>query len=110
MPLSIGPTIRNEVLRALPQSDLDHLRPHLQPVLLAQKQVLHDAGAVVEHIYFIEQGLASVLTTMSDGAAIEVRMVGKEGLVGLSYLLGAEISPQRMIVQIPGSGLRIGAA
>ena len=110
MPLSIGPTIENRVLSALPTADLDRLRPHLQPVALQQRQILHAAGAAIEHVYFIEQGLASVLTVMADGGAVEVRMVGREGVSDVSHALGAEISSQQVIVQVPGRALRISAA
>jgi CRP-like cAMP-binding protein len=110
MPLSIGPTIKNRVLRALPEADLDRIRPFVQPVALRQRQILHEAGAAIKDVYFIEDGLVSVLTTMADGAAIEVRMVGREGVAGFPYLLGTEILPQQVIVQVRGSALRISAA
>jgi CRP-like cAMP-binding protein len=110
MPLSVSPTIENRVLSALPKAELDRLRPHLQPVALRQKQILHAAGAAIEQVYFVEQGLASVLTVMADGGAVEVRMVGREGVSDVSYALGAELSSQQVIVQVPGSALRISAA
>ncbi len=110
MTLSTGIQIKNRILSSLPQADLERLRSLLQPVRLRQKQVLPEAGAAIEELYFIENGLASVLTTMPDGAAIEVRMVGREGMTGFSYLLGAEVLPQQIIVQVPGDAFRIGAA
>jgi CRP-like cAMP-binding protein len=109
MPPSTGLIPNNQILKALPQAELDRFRAHLQPVSLPQKQVLHEAGAAIEHVYFIEQGLASVLTTMADGAAIEVRMIGREGLCGFPYLLGTEVLLQQIIVQVPGTALRISA-
>ena len=63
-----------------------------------------------KHVYFIEQGVASVLTTMANGAAIEVGMIGMEGLVGVSALFGAEVSSQNVICQIPGTALRMNTA
>jgi CRP-like cAMP-binding protein len=108
MPLSRA-TIENRVLSALPPPELERLSSQLQPVELSQKQILQDAGAPIEHVYFIEQGLASVLTMMADGGAVEVRMVGREGIVGLPYLLGVEVGHEQVIVQAPGAALRIGA-
>jgi CRP-like cAMP-binding protein len=110
MPPSTGPTIRNRILSALPRADLEQLGPHLQPVSLPLRQILQEAGAAIEHVYFIEQGLASVLTMMADGEAIEVRMVGRESIIGLAYLLGAEVLPQQVIVQVSGSAWRMSAA
>jgi CRP-like cAMP-binding protein len=51
-----------------------------------------------------------VLTTMADGSTIEVGMVGMEGMVGVSALLGGEISAQQVIMQIAGSALRMNAS
>jgi CRP-like cAMP-binding protein len=110
MPLSNRSTIRNQVLSALPQAELERLRPHLQPVALAQKQVLQEASATIEHVYFIEEGLASVVTTMADGGAVEVRMLGREGIIGLLYVLGARALPQQVVVQVPGSALQMDVA
>jgi CRP-like cAMP-binding protein len=110
MPLSIRRAFQNRVLNTLPEADLEQFRSHLQPVSLSQRQVLHEAGAAMEHVYFIEQGLASVLTTMSDGGAIEVRMLGREGIIGLLSVLGGAALPQQVVVQVPGSALRLDAA
>jgi CRP-like cAMP-binding protein len=78
--------------------------------VLAHRQVLYEAGAPIDHLYFVEQGIASALTSMENGATIEVGMIGLEGVVGLPALLGGEISTQQIIVQVPGSALQIGAA
>ena len=49
-------------------------------------------GGPIEDVYFIEQGLASVLTNMSNGTTIEVGMIGVEGMIGVTALLGAATS------------------
>lgn len=110
MPLSAGHIIRNWILSELPPADFEHLRPHLEQLPLRQRQVLHEPGAAIEHVHFIEEGLASVLTTMPDGDAVEVRMAGREGVTGFSYVLGAHSLRQEIIVQAPGSALRMRAA
>jgi CRP-like cAMP-binding protein len=101
---------KNRVLAALPQAELDRFFSGLQPVSLAQRQVLFPAGAPLEWIYFIEAGVASVLTSMTDGSTIEVGMIGREGLVGAAGLLGGDMSAQHVIVQVPGTALRIKVA
>jgi CRP-like cAMP-binding protein len=82
----------------------------LSPVSLAQKEVLHEQGAPLAHVYFVEEGVVSVLTRMADGTAIEVGMIGIEGVVGTSVLLGSEVANHLAIVQVPGSALRMKAA
>ena len=84
MPLSPGHIVRNWILSALPLADFEHLRPHLEQLPLRQRQIPHQSGAAIEHVQFIDEGLASVLTTMPDGDAVEVRMAGREGVTGFS--------------------------
>jgi CRP-like cAMP-binding protein len=101
---------KNRILAALPQAELDRLFSSLEPVSLAQRQVLHEVGAPFEHLYFIEAGVASVLTSMADGSRIEVGMIGREGIVGAAALLGGERSAQHVIVQVCGAALRMKVA
>lgn len=101
---------KNRLLAAVPQEDLQRFFLDLDPVSLSLRQVLHQVGASLEHVYFLEQGVASVLTNMADGSTIEVGMIGMEGMVGVPALLGGEISAQQIIVQVPGDALRMSAA
>jgi CRP-like cAMP-binding protein len=73
--------------------------------------VIVDNGVdqLIDDVYLIQQGVASVLTDMSDGASIEVGMIGIEGMIGVAALLGATSSSHRTIVQIPGDALRMDA-
>ncbi len=103
-------TIRNRLLAALLlPADFALLADDLHPVALAKGQVIYAVGAPLGHVYFIEDGLASVMTTMEDGATSEVGMIGPEGMVGASALLGATVSAQHIVMQLPGTALRIGA-
>ena len=102
--------LKNRLLAALPPDELAQLIEHLEPVSLRKKQILYEVGAPLEHIYFIEEGLASVLTTMENGASSEVGMVGPEGFVGVSALLGGLLSAQHVVMQLPGRGHHIPAS
>jgi CRP-like cAMP-binding protein len=109
LPQTNHSTHKNRILAALPQADLDRFFNELAPVSLSLKQILYPVGAPLEHVYFIEQGIASILTNMADGASIEVGMIGTEGIVGLPVLLGGEISGQQIIVQVSGTAQRLEA-
>jgi CRP-like cAMP-binding protein len=100
---------RNRLLAAVSQKDFDRFFARLQPVSLALRQVLYEVGGPLEHVYFIEQGVASVLTVMNNGSMIEVGMIGCEGIVGMAALFGAPFSAQHIVVQIPGTALRMTA-
>lgn len=110
MTLPSGATPRNRLLAALPQATLDSLGAHLDPVSLSPRQVLYEQNAPIEAVYFVEEGVISVLTAMANGAMGEVGMIGAEGMAGAPMLLGAGTSAQHVMVQIPGAALRIPAA
>jgi len=101
---------KNRILAAVPQEDLDRFFASLRLVSLSQRQVLYEVGAPFEYIYFFETGVASVLTSMANGSTIEVGMIGTEGIVGATALLGGEVSAQHIIVQAPGAALRMKVA
>jgi CRP-like cAMP-binding protein len=91
----------------LPKQEIDRLRPHLSPVDLKLRQQLIDGRGT--HAYFVEEGLASVVLAMRDGTTVEVGVVGREGVVGLPVLLGADSMPGETFIQVEGFGFRIGA-
>ena len=98
---------KNRVLAALPKDELARLTPYLSPVTLKIRDQLLDGHA--DHAYFLEDGLASVVLTLADGATVEVGVVGIDGVVGLPILLGAENMPGETFIQVEGSGFRIEA-
>jgi len=98
---------KNRVLAALPKDELARLTPHLTPVDLGVRTQLLDGRS--EYAYFLEDGMASVVLTMADGATVEVGVIGIDGVVGLPILLGADHMPGETFIQVPGSGYRIAA-
>lgn len=99
----------NLLLRQLPESEWAALRPYLETVTLRGGQLLCDAGQRVRHVYFPKDGVVSLLSLHADGSSVELAAVGKEGLVGLPALTGAESMPQRCEVSQPGTSWRIAA-
>jgi CRP-like cAMP-binding protein len=102
--------VANRLLAKLPAKDLARLSRHLEPVTLSHRQVLSKPDTPIEHVYFPDRGMVSLVQSLSDGAQIEVGVTGREGFVGVAVLLGAATSPIEAMVQIPGSGLRMKAA
>lgn len=75
-----------------------------QPVRLERSTALVDHGESVAHVYFPIDSVVSILTVpFDDNAALEVGLVGHEGMVGAWLLLGVDTAPVRALVQ--GSGL-----
>ena len=108
--LSGRPPCLNRLLAALPPYEYDSLRPHLEPVTLLFRTVLHEPAQTIPFVYFPESGVISVLIPPEGrGEGVEVGMVGREGMVGLPVLLGADTTPARWVVQAPGAALRVPA-
>jgi CRP-like cAMP-binding protein len=82
----------------------------LEPISLPLKEIIYEVGAPLDHVYFIKEGVASVITKMTNGESIEAGMIGSEGVIGLPVLLGRETSGQHVIVQAPLTASRMDAA
>src|SRR4051794_11452163 len=95
----------NQLLARLPREEHDRLR--LQAVPLQPKQILYPARGPIDYVYFPVQGVVSAMTIMGDGSAIEVATIGNEGMAGLTAFIGGETSPNEVMVQVPGDGLRM---
>ena len=95
-----GP-LSNKLLAALPRNDFQFLLPHLASVQFAQGDVLYEAGAEVDQVYFPLSGMVSLVVVMRDGKAIETATVGREGVVGAMSGLGLHMMQVRAIAQLP---------
>lgn len=100
----------NRLLSTLPPDELEWLLPHLEPVVLRRRQVLHWPRDPIEHAYFVEEGLVSVLARTGEREEVEVWLIGREGVVGFPAALSGAVSPYRRVVQVGGKALRIAAA
>lgn len=97
---------RNRMLRALPAEEVARLRSLLEPVAIAPLQRLAEPGQALEHVWFPETAIVSVVRCMRDGSLIEAGTVGREGVAGLAVLLGEPWTPSALIGQVPGRCLR----
>lgn len=97
--------MENQLLAALPSEEYSRLAPYMEAIPLELKQYLYLRNQPIKYVYFVNYGVASMVTVMTDGSVIEVATVGNEGMVGLPVFLGAEKIPGECYIQIPGSGL-----
>jgi CRP-like cAMP-binding protein len=101
---------RNRLLAALLPDDLLSLRAHLERVPLVDGRILFDANEPITHVYFVEAGVVSVTAAFQNGSTAEMATVGREGVVGVSTLLGSDAALGRYQVQVPGSALTVEAS
>lgn len=97
----------NMLLAALSPKNYQHLTGYCTPVVLPIKSELYVAHELPQYAYLMTSGLASVVTTTSDGQSPEVGMVGREGIVGAMNLLGPRPAPTHCLVQLEATALRI---
>jgi len=102
-----GKAIGNRILLALPDVEFQLLRPLLVFQPLPHHASLHEPGEILEHVYFPNRGLMSVVAVTRDGKTVEVGIVGSEGIIGTPVLVGLNRSPHRAVVQVSGDGYRI---
>jgi CRP-like cAMP-binding protein len=107
MPPAGHTNTKNQLLSGLPQEIFDQLWPSLQRVSWSIGETVYDVGDPIENVYFVEEGVASIVTIMANGATSEVGMIGSRGMVGVPVLLGESTSTQHVIVQIPGTALEM---
>jgi CRP-like cAMP-binding protein len=102
--------VRNQLLAALPPDDFALLKGSLRPFDLILKQFLHASDQPIETVYFPERGMVSMVAVLEGGQLMEVGLVGREGMVGLPVVLGAESASTEAMVQAAGAALSLPAA
>jgi CRP-like cAMP-binding protein len=102
-----GKAVNNVILLSLPDEEYNLLRPHLEPAELPQYQILHEPAEKIEFAYFLNQGMTSLVALSADGRSVEVGIVGREGVVGMSIAVGLLRGTFRAIMQMSGCGVRI---
>ena len=101
---------RNRLLLALPSSNLKRLMPDLEHVPCHRGQVLMDADSSLDHVFFPDSGVVSVVAVYADGSVIEMATIGREGCTGVNAVFGAKRSSFRLLVQIPGGAAKMSRA
>lgn len=97
----------NLLLAALTPGYRASLLARMRTITLAPREILYEPDEVPKYAHFLTHGVASIVSTMATGASTEVGIWGREGLVESFHLLGHSKIPNRCIVQIESTALRI---
>lgn len=100
-------TFRNVILSRLSEQERATLKPHLTPMDLPRDLELLSPNSSTDWVYFIERGLASVSASTRDGKAVEIGLIAREGVLGVSSLLGHPPMSQFVVMQSAGHGFRL---
>lgn len=104
------PAAKNHLLAALPDRDRRGLLAHCEPVELRFLEVLCKPGDRIPYIFFPTESFVSLIIPVDGHGGLEVGLVGDEGMVGISLLMGVDTSPVRALVQGAGAAWRMEAA
>ena len=97
----------NQLLASLSPEATSRIFPSLELVLVNRGDVLYESGDGRRHVYFPVDCVMSLLRDTENGASTEILMVGNEGMVGISSLMGGDCSPWRVVVQNAGFAYRL---
>lgn len=100
----------NRLLAALPAKEYERLLTGLKPVKLTYGEVLYEPGEQMGHVYFPSDCLVSLLTVVEGHRALEVGLVGREGMLGSRLAMGISASAVRALVQGTGTAMRMTSA
>jgi CRP-like cAMP-binding protein len=99
--------VRNLLLATLSTDDYNLIQARLEHVRLERGNVLVEPNLPIKHVYFLEDGITSVVAIAPDRHRIEVGIYGYEGISSTSIMLGVDTSPHETFIQVAGSALRI---
>ena len=99
--------VPNYLLAALPSNDFERLLTKCEEVELFFSEVLYYSGEFISHIYFPIGSIISLVTSVDKDANLEMGLVGNEGMLGVTTILGIENAPFQALVQGTGLALRI---
>lgn len=78
----------NRLLAVLPEAQLQRWLPHLEYVEMPLGEVLYEAGSTLSHVYFPTTVIVSLLYVIQNGESAEIAVVGNDGIVGISLIMG----------------------
>lgn len=96
----------NRLYNAMSSDDRALVGAHLEPVTLSLKHPVERPSEPIEHVYFPESGIISVVAK-SGPKEIEAGVIGREGMTGLAIVMGNDRSPNDCYVQVAGEAHRI---
>ncbi len=109
MPSTQAVPATNRLLAALPRKDREQLLANCEQIELIFAEVLYRPGELISHVYFPTGSFISLMTPINGGASLEVRLIGNEGMLGITLMLGVDVAPFHAMVQGAGPALRMTA-
>jgi CRP-like cAMP-binding protein len=98
---SVVDSRRNKLLGSLPLEDLARLAPLLVNRAFTSGHLLQEPNDPILRVYFLTSGTIALSVALPDGSSQYTAIIGREGALGLSAGLGAQLAQARAVVQSP---------
>ena len=99
--------LKNAILQSLPEKDLERFEKGLRHLDLDRRDIISRPEDPIEHVFFPETAMVSIVGYTEQGTSAEVGVIGCEGLTGIELFLGVGSSPNESMIQMPGSGFTL---
>ena len=103
-------TTQNHLLAAFPTAEYERLAAGLELVAMPLGDVISEPGTTMRYLYFPTTCIVSLMYVLEDGACAEIAVVGNEGMVGISLLLGGGSTSSRAVIRGAGHAYRVKAS
>lgn len=100
----------NGVLSRIPPDEFRRIRPHLEPFTAKQGDPLHSSSRALDGVYFLCQGVASLIIRDREGNCLELSIVGTESTVGERAIFAHDLRTIESTMLIDGGGYRVSPA
>jgi CRP-like cAMP-binding protein len=97
----------NYILSQLPPDEIDRVATSLEAIDLPRGFEIAAFDQRIEHVYFLEGGIGSIIAVSPNGQKLEAGMFGMEAFAPLPPAAGFDHSLHEVLVQSPGRGYRI---
>ena len=99
--------VTNRLIQGLSRRDREALLSRCETVDLSFGQILCEPREPLRFAYFPLTGFISLVTSLGDHAPMEMGLIGNEGMLGVTLMLGVDNAPLRGVVQGKGTALKI---
>ncbi len=108
--LQARPSAYRPLLEALPRGDRQRVLTHGEQVRLVLAEVLHRPNERPRRVIVPIDAVIALVASDGDGARLGTALIGDEGMLGLSLVLGVTGVPAQAVVQASGLAWSIDAA
>ena len=107
--LILSDASHNQLIAALPETELARWLPYLEPADMPLGAVIYESGCEMTHMYFPTTSIVSLLYVLKSGASAEIAVIGHDGVIGMPLIMGGRSTLSRALVQSAGEGFRLAA-